>query len=100
MQHAVARGREPLIVGRDDRGEAMTPVDLAEQLVQCCSSRFVEVPGRLVREQQRGAHHERARHGHPLLLAAGEHTRAVRQPVAETDLREQRLCPRARFVIG
>jgi hypothetical protein len=41
-----------------------------QQLVDAFAGRLVEIPGRLVRRQQAGLQHQRARQRHPLLLAA------------------------------
>ena len=47
------RLRERLIVGDHHRGDVEIPVHLAEQLVDPLTGGGVEVPGRLVGEQQR-----------------------------------------------
>ena len=49
----------------------MQPIHLAHQVEHALSGSRVEVPGRLVGEQQRGAHRQRACDRHALLLAAG-----------------------------
>ena len=80
---------EAWVVRRDDRRQAVLGVHLAQQLVQRVGGAFVEIAGRFVREQQRRLHHQRARHGDPLLFAARQHARPVRQPLAETHPIEQ-----------
>ena len=50
---------------------------------------LVEVAGRLVREQQRGFHDQRARDRDALLLAARQHPRPMLEPLAEPDPRQQ-----------
>ena len=52
----------------------------------------VEVPGRLVGEQDLRVVGERARDRHALLFAARELLRPVRLPAAEADLLEQVAC--------
>ena len=49
----------------------------------------VEVAGRLVGENDQRALGDRARDRDPLALAAGQHRRAVRQPMPETDALER-----------
>ena len=54
----------------------------------------VEVPGRLVGEDDLGLRRERARDRDALLLTAGELGRPVRQPVAEADGVDHPIEPR------
>ena len=70
---------------------------LAQQRVQRVGGLLVEVAGRLVGQQQRRPHDQRPRHRDPLLLAARQHARPVRQPLAETDPPQQLLGARPRL---
>ncbi len=76
-QHAIARRGQPRIVRRDDRRELTFPVHLAKQIVQRVGGVLVEVAGGLVGEEQRRGHDQRPRDGDTLLLAAGQHARAM-----------------------
>jgi hypothetical protein len=69
-QDAVAGGGEAGVVGGDDRGQAVRGVHRAQQGVQRVGGVFVQVARRLVRQQQRGVHDERAGDGDTLLLAS------------------------------
>ena len=66
--------------------------------VQLLGVLLVEVAGGLVRQQQRGLHRERPRHGRALLLAAGELRRQMGAAAAQPH-RIQQL-PRARLRLG
>ena len=72
----------------------MLAVHLTDELVERFTRLLVEIAGGLVGEQHRRARGQGAGDGDPLLLAAGEHCRPVVAPLAQTDLREQRLGPR------
>ena len=93
--HAIARGGEPRVVRRDHRRQAEIAVHLAQQAVERFRRRLVEIAGGLVGEQQLRTHHQRPGDGHALLLAAGEHARHVRQPLAEADAAQQLVGARA-----
>ena len=71
---------------------------IAEEEVQRLGGRLVEVAGRLVGEQDRGTHHQRARHGHALLLTPGELAGQVLRAVGHANLFESLL--RARLALG
>ena len=68
---AVRVAREARVV-RDHADRGAAAVQLAQQLHHRLAVLRVEVPGGLVGEQDRGLPDQRARHGHALLLAAGE----------------------------
>jgi hypothetical protein len=92
--HAVGdRGRQR-VVGDHQRRLAELVDHRPQELEDLSARARVEVAGRLVGEHDRGPRHERARHRHPLLLAAGELARAVREPVGEPDLVHQLAVPR------
>ena len=57
--------------------------------MQRVGSLLVEVAGRLVREENRRPHHQRARHRDALLLAARQHAGAVIQALAKADPPQQ-----------
>ena len=92
-QHAVRpRCRTRIVRDHDDRLAVL--VDRAAQELEDLGSRLrVEVPGRLVREEDRRLRDERACDRDPLLLAARELGRAMREPVAETDVRDDLVEP-------
>ena len=72
------------VVGRDDdRGTAR--VDLAEQPHDLDREVGIEVPGRLVRQEQLGLVDDRARDRDPLLLAARQRAGQDVEPVLEAD---------------
>ena len=74
------------VVGDHDDGLAETRRPRrAEQGEHLGADAGVEVAGRLVGEDQVGPGDQRPGDGHPLLLAAGELARPVREPVAEPD---------------
>ena len=81
--HALRPLRDRGIVGDDDEGEPLR-VHPLEQLHHLTRRGPVEVPGRLVGQQDRRVHHHRPRDRHPLTLAAGElvgpMVRAVGEP--------------------
>ncbi len=72
-----------VVGGDDDRGAGFVQFD--EQPQQAARQGGIDVAGRLVGEQQLGAHDERAGDRRALLLAAGEHRRQGVHPVAEAD---------------
>jgi hypothetical protein len=61
--------RQPRIVGGDDRRQAELRLHLAQQQVKRVRGGFFEIASGLVRQQQRGLHHHRARHRDALLFA-------------------------------
>src|SRR5690606_22664216 len=73
--------------------------ELEEKVVKPSARVLVEVPGRLIREQNQGLVDQRTGHGDPLLLAARELSRLVGLPSLETDLREERASPVARGTV-
>ncbi len=95
-QYAVARSREPRIVGGDDRRQMITLVHLAQEPVQRIGRQLVEIAGRLVGQEHARPHDQRPGNRHALLLAARQHPGAMRQPLAEPDAPEQLLRPAAR----
>src|SRR5437660_8618748 len=82
-------------VGDDDQRLAAR-VQRAEQVQDGLGGARVELAGRLVREQQRGLVHERARDRDALLLAPGERRRAVVHAVAEAHVAQHALGTGAR----
>ena len=90
------RGRllRQLVVVRDDEdGGAELPIELEEELVDLAPGLGVEVPGRLVGQQEPGPKQQGARQRHPLLLAARKLARPVREPVGQADARQHRRRP-------
>ena len=81
---------------RDERERRSAPRRQIEDHVDDgAPRRLVEIAGRLVRDQERGAGRERAGQRHALLLAARELRGIVREAVGETDLLRARACARA-----
>ena len=75
------RGNRPGM-GDDDDGHAFV-VDLPENVEDIGFGIFVEVAGRLVRQDELRLVHERARQGHAPLLAAGKLAGIGIDPVAQ-----------------
>jgi hypothetical protein len=63
-------------------------VDLSEELEDALGRPLVQVPRRLVGQQEQRLVHQRARDGHPLPLAAGELVRIGARLVRQPHLRE------------
>src|ERR1041384_4796058 len=76
--------RDVGLVGHQDDGDALL-VQRLEQRHHLDRGPAVEVAGRLVRQQNRGAGDQRPRDRDPLLLPAGELARLVVEAVAEAD---------------
>src|SRR6185295_16611956 len=86
--------RSRVVRDHDDRLAVL--VDrTAQQLEDLRTRRGVEIASRLVGEENGGARDERSCDSDALLLAAGQLRRAVRQPIPETDVRDQLVEPRA-----
>ena len=88
------RGGERVVGDHDDR-LAMLVDGAAQELEHLRRGVRVEVAGRLVGEDQLGPADQRSRTRDPLLLAAGQLARAVRQPVGDLQLTDQVLEPLA-----
>jgi hypothetical protein len=73
---------------------------LREEAVQLVRIPRVQVARRLVGEQERRRAGQRARHGDPLLLAAGQPARLMRQARREADRSEQVLGAPRRCGLG
>ena len=93
---AVAQGDEAVgmrgeggIVGHEHQGAAERAVEPHDQLDDLLAGGGVEIAGGLVGEEERRPARHRARHRHPLLLAAGELDRVVLRAVAEAQLGEE-----------
>ena len=71
---------------------------VSKEGVQRLGGRFVEIAGRLVGEQQRRTHHERARHRDTLLFSTRQHAGPMREPIAEPDAAQQVFRARPRLV--
>jgi len=76
-------------VGGHEHGEAALAPDVVDGLPHERGRFRVELARGLVGQKKRGPVHERARHGHALLLAAGELARAVVRPVGKPHVREE-----------
>ena len=70
---------------------------VAQQGVQGVGGLLVEVARRLVGQQHRRAHDQRARDRNPLLLPARQHPGPMREPFAEPDAAQQLLGARPRL---
>ena len=93
---AVADGHRPVdlvaderVVGRHDDRDAELAVEAAEQVEDLVRGRGVELPGRLVGEQDLGAVGQGDRDRHALLLATGHPIRPVVGPIGQADLLEE-----------
>ena len=84
------------VVGGDDDRRSQS-VELLEQIKKPDGQRVVDIPGRLICDQQAWAPDDGARDGDPLLLTAGQRLWESVQVIAETDPGEQlgRLFARA-----
>ena len=80
---AVSSGRCLLVVGDHDDGLTQALAHAGQGLQQGGGRGGVQRPGGLVGEDNLGAAHEGAGHGHALLLAAGELVGPVGQAVAD-----------------
>ena len=78
-------------MGDDEQGCARLGASGEEQVDDCGAGGSIEIAGRLVGEDQRGAGGQRAGDRHARLLAAGKLGRIVREPGAATDGEEVRL---------
>src|ERR671927_372505 len=82
---AVAEAREGSVVRGDERAGARLAAEREEEAADLFARARVEVPRRLVGEDEARARDEGAREGHALLLAAGELARRVAESGAEPD---------------
>ena len=90
LEARIARGHELV---RDQEEGVPGVVDPFEQGHDPAAGRRVDVPGGLVRQDERGLGRERPGDGHPLALAAGQLRRGVVEAVAEADRLEPRPRP-------
>jgi hypothetical protein len=86
-----AAGHVRVVRDQHDRGAGR--VELLQQAEDADAGGRVEVPGRLVREQDRGLADQGAGDRDPLPLAAGQLLPAVGCPVPEPDPDQRRPCP-------
>jgi len=99
LQHSIRAARQRLIVRDDQQRRTTRPGDREQyrKHLLCCF--LVEVPRRLICEQQGWLMHERACYRDALLLAARQGVHGTVKTVAETDFREHcstalpSLCP-------
>ena len=92
----VGDGGQLGVVGDEHERRAARPIDPEQEVDDVPPGRAVEVPRRLVRQQQRRIVRQRPRDGDPLLLTAGELRRIVVPPAREADFLQQRARPRRR----
>ena len=86
-RHAVGeRERLLLVVGHVDRGDAELALEPADLRAHLDADLGVEVRERLVEQQDVRIQHQRARQGHPLLLAARELARIAGLEPGQVDL--------------
>src|SRR2546423_14485598 len=88
LNHIVAVRRRALRVRGHHNGRPLRAVNLADELEDPLAGARVEVPGRLVREDECRAVDDGAPDGDALHLAAGELVRVVRGARAEADVVE------------
>ena len=85
-QNAVATPRKRQIVRDENRGELVRAVQTFQELEDHLPGPEIQVPGRLVGEQNRRLAHQRAGQHDPLLLSARKFTGAVRWPAPAAPL--------------
>ncbi len=90
VHDAVGELRRGLVVADDDERRPAPRHELAEQAVDDARGARVELPGRLVGEQQRGRVGERGAAGDALLLAARERRGRIVGAIGEAHAVEQR----------
>ena len=81
-----------LIVGDQDDGPPVA-VKFRQQVHDLFAAARIERSGGFVRQDDQRIVDERARHGHPLLLAAGEFRRKMLSPVGQAEPVEQEARP-------
>jgi hypothetical protein len=74
-----------LVVGHVDRGRAQAPVQLGDLRAHLNAELRVEVGQGLVEQEDRGLAHDRAPHGDPLALAAGQLLRLAIEELLEPE---------------
>src|SRR5262249_44134928 len=94
-QRALHGGPPPVVVLCRDERRAALGVQLEEELVDPLARLRVEVPRRLVGQEEPRPAHDTTCDRHPLLLAARQLPGAVLQALLEPDARQQRGRPRA-----
>src|SRR5205085_11076874 len=97
VQHAVAEGREPLVVRGDEDAGALKAAQVEEQRADLFGRARVEVARRLVGEDEARARDERARERHALLLAARKLSGEVSRARGESDRAEHLARPLPRL---
>src|SRR5450830_958416 len=85
LQDAFCVGRRRRIVRDHDDRLAHLPVQQLEDLQDLVSRSPIEIPGRLVAQQDIRVGHQGARNGNTLLLAAGQLLRVMAGTMAEAD---------------
>ena len=88
MNDALPVGRHLGIMGYEDDGDPLLPVECLEELDNLRARLGIEVPGGLVRQDDPGIVEQCPGDGHPLLLASGQLRGPVRLPVRQTHQRE------------
>ena len=96
LQHALVEDRDPvgqrhrlrLVVGDVDEGDAGAPLQALELAAHPLAQLGVEIRERLVEQQDRRLHHQRAGQRHALLLAAAELCRMPPFEPLEADRRQ------------
>ena len=81
------------IVGHQHHSSPGAPPHLAQAIEDPAAGRAIEIPRRLVGEQQRRVGHESARDRDPLHLAARELLRIVGAPLGDPDALEEPVDP-------
>ena len=89
LQDEVVGRDKPAVMGDDDQGCLERFLKPPEDRVNLVAGLRVELAGRLVGEDQDRPLHQGAGDRHPLLFAAGKLVRAVVEPLAQADLRQQ-----------
>ncbi len=93
-EDALAACGEGAVMGDQQQGRALLPVEAEEQVAYPAAGLAIEVAGRLVGEQQRRPGHEGTSDGDTLLLASGEGARQVAAASVEPDGLQGRAHPR------
>jgi hypothetical protein len=76
------------VVGHQHHGHPGFPAQLVDELHQFGAGGGVQIPGRLVEQEDAGLVHQRPGDGHPLLLATGELQGAVLGTIGQPHLRQ------------
>ena len=92
VQHAIANGREGLIVRHNNEGLPVGTTEPANGVVQECSIGRVQIACRLVGKDEPWRIHKGTRYGHALLLSPAKSPGPVGCPIPQTQLVQELFC--------